>query len=196
MTGNDELQIPLNPIAFVTVGWYWSPIDAWILRNRLADEGIDAFLADEFVASTYWLYANAIRGIKVQVPREQLPLAQEVLARGTSGIFAEIPCAPAGADQPVCPNCGSPELYRERYAVRLVFLLWIILGVPIPVPSSATECLDCGTRYGPPTAFRFQYSLRHLLLVMFIVAFTLGIMRLTGHTWWEFASTPTEKLSW
>jgi len=184
----------LNRITFVTVGWYWNPINAWIVRNRLADEGIDAFVTDEFAVSTYWLYANAIRGIKVQVPREQLSEAQEVLARGKSEIFADTPSRPANADQPVCSHCGSPEVRRERFAVRFVILLWIIVGVPIPVPSRATECFDCGTRDGPPTSFRFQYGLRHLLLVMSIVAVVLGIMRLTGHAWFESASTPTQSL--
>jgi len=187
-------EIKLNRIAFVTVGWYWSPIDAWMLRNRLADEGIDAFVIDEFAASTYWLYANAIRGIKVQVPSNQLPMVQQVLARGKSNIFAQGSDVPADADQPTCSNCGSSELYRERFSVRFVFLFWIVFGVPIPVPSSATECFDCGARHGSPTSFRLQYGLRHLLLVMFIVAFILGIMRITGHTWFESASAPLDSL--
>ena len=57
--GSDDSE----PIALVTVGWFWNPMNAWIVRNRLADEGIDAFLADEHVASTYWLYANAIMSL-------------------------------------------------------------------------------------------------------------------------------------
>ncbi len=182
-------------VKFVTVGWYWNPLDAWMLRNHLADEGISAFVTDEFVATTYWLYANAICGIKVQVPSEQLAAAQSVLSRGRSEALAVAPSVP-DTNQSTCPNCGSTELYRERFAIRSVFLLWLLVGVPIPVRSSTTECSDCGARHGAPVSFKFQYGVRHLLLIMFLVAFILGIMRLTGHTWLEFASTPVKSLSW
>ncbi len=175
----------LNQIEFATVGSYWNAIEARITRNRLADEGIDVFLSDEFIVSTCWLYANAIGGIKVQVPREQLPLAQDILARGKSDILADDPRTPTGTDQRVCHNCGSPELYRERFSIRFVFLLWIILGVPIPVPSTAMECFDCGSRLGPPTTFRFHFGLNQLLFLLFVVAFTLSIMRIMGHHWFN-----------
>ena len=180
-----------EPIALVTVGWYWSPIDAWTARNRLADEGIDAFVNDEFVASTCWIYANAIGGIKVQVPADQVAAAHEVLARGKSNVFVLVRAIPQSEDQPVCQNCGSPELYRERFDTRLVFLLWLVLGIPFPVPSSAVECYDCGAREGPPTSFKLQFGIRHLLALMFIVAVVLGIMRLTGHTWFDAAANPS-----
>jgi hypothetical protein len=179
-----------NRVAFVTVGWFWNPMTAWIVRNRLADEGIEAFVVDEYVASMYWLYANAIGGIKVQVPREKLQQAGEVLARGKSEVFADVPRSPVSPGTRVCPRCGSGDLHRERFAVRVVFLCWLVFGLPIPVPSRTVECFDCGARLGSPKVFRLQYGLRHLLLLMFIVAFVLGLLNLTGHTWYEAASDP------
>ena len=186
----------MNPIAFVTVGSYWHPAEAWIFRNRLADAGIDAVVADESVASMYWLYANAIGGVKVQVPREQVSLAQEVLARGKSDIVAIPAKPPADADQQVCPNCGSTKLRRERFSVRLVFLLWLILGVPIPMPSSAVECHACGTRFGPPTSFRFRLCWRHLLVFVLILALIRVVIWLTGQGWFQVASTPFGSQPW
>jgi hypothetical protein len=179
------------PVVLVTVGYYWTSIDAWLIRNRLAAAGIDAFVVDEFMATTYWIYANAIRGIKVQVPQEQVSQALDVLDTDDSNIFKLVPVAPRDENQPLCRHCGSPELYHERFEGLLVFLLLFLFGIPLPVPSSAVECYDCGVRDGPPTTYKLQFGLRHLLLLMFIVAVVLGIMRLKGHTWFESAATPS-----
>ena len=64
---------------FVTVASTWHPVRAWLIRNLLCDEGLDAIVADEFVVTMDWLKANAIGGVKIQLPRDQAGRACEVI---------------------------------------------------------------------------------------------------------------------
>lgn len=179
-----------HPVVLVTVGWYWTSVEAWMIRNRLTAEGIDAFVIDEFMATTYWIYANAIGGIKVQVPQDQVLRALDVLDEPLQDIFKLVPVAPRDEFQPLCRHCGSPELYHERFDVRFVFLLWFLTGLLFPVPSQAVECYDCGVRDGQPTSYQAPLTIRQFLLVLVAIAGVLGFIWLTGQTWFEWAAEP------
>lgn len=50
---------PTDPYRLVTVASFSHPLQAWIARNRLAANGIPAFVQDEHVVTMYWLYAFA-----------------------------------------------------------------------------------------------------------------------------------------
>lgn len=60
---------------YVTIATYATAPAAHIANGRLRAEGIDTRLVDEHVVR-----AIAIGGIKLQVPRAQASLAQEILA--------------------------------------------------------------------------------------------------------------------
>src|SRR2546423_14300638 len=94
---------------WVRVGTFWQPTEAHMARLKLESEGIDCFLADEHIVTTYWLYANAVGGIKLHAREADAPRAVELL-RGRSPACAAV----AEADgQPLfdgldrCPRCGS-----------------------------------------------------------------------------------------
>ena len=59
--------------------------DAHIAMGRLAAEGIDAWLADEHLVQTDWLYSVAVGGIKLQVRPEDAEQARTILATDYSG---------------------------------------------------------------------------------------------------------------
>jgi hypothetical protein len=178
---------PAEPVHLVTIGWYWTSLDAWMARNRLVAEGIDAFVQDEFIATTYWAYANAVGCVKVQVPHDQAARAIDVLDAGPTDIFRLVPVAPRDDEQPLCSRCGSPELYHEPYEVRLVFLLWLLAGVPIPIPSSAVECYDCRWRKGSPTSFRLPISAGRILIIL-LAAAVVGIVWAARYAWFQRAA--------
>ncbi|HEV7297850.1 MAG TPA: hypothetical protein VGN72_00675 [Tepidisphaeraceae bacterium] len=50
-------------------------------RIKLESEGIDCLLLDENLVATQWLYANAVGGIKVQVPAADSDRARQALER-------------------------------------------------------------------------------------------------------------------
>ena len=66
----------LNP---VTVARYDTMPEAHIAMGRLHVEGIDAWLADEHLVQTDWLYSIAVGGIKLKVEPDMLERARKIL---------------------------------------------------------------------------------------------------------------------
>ncbi len=64
----------------VTLGTYYSPIEAQFAVNRLKEAGITAFVADENIVAMDFLLGNAVGWIKVQVREPDLERAEAVLA--------------------------------------------------------------------------------------------------------------------
>ena len=142
----------MERIQFVTVASFDTPWQAWIYRNYLAEEGLDAFLVDEFYVGVEWWRANAAGGVKVQVPAEQVPH----LPRDPEPLdLADFPIADdtqAVADQP-CGRCGLPEVAKCRFSLRWAYATFLFSGVPWPIPGQSTLCLGCGKRTGEPRYF-------------------------------------------
>jgi tetratricopeptide (TPR) repeat protein len=127
-----------------TIARFSYPTEAYILKARLETEGIPSFIADEYTVTIYWLYSNAIGGVKLQVKRSDVERALEILNQepeGTEWIEDEFG---EGDDQPQCSKCGSVHTYYEKYAMRLVFLSWLILCFPLPILKRKWKCADCG----------------------------------------------------
>ena len=177
----------MTRVDFVTVGWYWNPLSAHLVRNRLAENGLHAFIIDEFVPSMNWFYANAARGIKVQVPRSELEDAHKILGAGKSEVFACLDDRPRKGEEKIkCGQCKSRNVGRERYSLRAAFLSLLIFGFPLPIRSSARHCYDCDHREGTPSSFVLRYTIADILIFTFLVAIVLGF----GQMWMEFAAVP------
>lgn len=68
----------------VTIARYDSMPEAHIAMGRLHAEGIEAWLADEHLVQTDWLYSIAVGGIKLQVHPEDAGRARRVLLQDYS----------------------------------------------------------------------------------------------------------------
>lgn len=64
----------------VTICSYSTPHEANLVKSQLESAGIPVFIADEYTIGINWLYANALGGVKVQVPESLVSAAQELLA--------------------------------------------------------------------------------------------------------------------
>jgi hypothetical protein len=62
-----------------TIARFASVPEAHLAKNRLAEEGIPAFLADELTINVAWQLSNALGGVKLQVRPEDKELALEIL---------------------------------------------------------------------------------------------------------------------
>lgn len=106
--------------------------DAHLAASKLAGSGVDAWLRDEATANIYWLYSNAIGGVKVEVAEEDLERAREIL---------ELPKEDSGLIR--CPHCGS-EHVRLREMDFGAVLLMVFTSILLPIKSRKADCLDCG----------------------------------------------------
>jgi len=59
-------------------------VDAHLALGKLQSEGLEAFLQDEHLVQTDWLYNIAVGGIKLQVDEHDIKRAQDILARDDS----------------------------------------------------------------------------------------------------------------
>src|SRR5260370_17361888 len=100
----------------VTVGTFWSPVEANLARNRLEAAGMQAFLVSEESVSMAWHLTNAFGGVKLQVGDGDAEEAQAILAEcnssgsPTSGQPGEALFPPSEVGQPGHPTTGQvPE---------------------------------------------------------------------------------------
>ena len=125
----------------VTIATFSHPTEAYVLKSRLEAEGIWSFVADEYTVTMYWLYSNAVGGVKLQVKGQDVEKAREILGLEQTSFEDELV---AEDEEPRCPNCNSSNVHYERYAKRGLFASWLILSFPIPFLKRTWKCGDCG----------------------------------------------------
>ncbi len=64
----------------VTIATFPKVEEAHLLRMRLEDAGVPAYIRDENTIQMDWLYCNALGGVRVDVCDEDLDAAKAVLA--------------------------------------------------------------------------------------------------------------------
>jgi hypothetical protein len=119
-SGGDDEEGDDDPTRWVTVATFWQPTYAHIARLKLESEGIDCFIIDENLVATDWLWANAVGGIKLQVPEEDLLVASEILRLPT-----------AEQDDPIerCPLCKSTRVRFDKFSSSWSFILILTVGM-------------------------------------------------------------------
>ncbi|MGJ8635090.1 MAG: hypothetical protein ACSHX7_14335 [Luteolibacter sp.] len=95
-----------------TVATFSKGEDAYLFRSFLESEGIAAHVFDEYVAQNYWLYTNAVGGIRVAVDVEDAAEAERLYRSYEETVFAE------------------PQVVGEVKAWPAVLLATFIVGVP------------------------------------------------------------------
>jgi len=76
-TKTDDMNTVTEPM--VTVAVYGTPYEAGLAKSELESYDIPVFLADEYTIGINSLYANALGGIKVNVPESYAEYACRVL---------------------------------------------------------------------------------------------------------------------
>lgn len=130
-----------------TIATFSKPEEAHLLRMRLEDVGLRAFVCDEHMVQLDWFYSNAIGGVRVQVFPEDESAAEEFLAAD--------PGVPGGnvVEKVPCPFCGSTSTALDdsvrnvAYLAVWFFPLLVVLGPPLYLMlrrrSPGYNCNDC-----------------------------------------------------
>ena len=145
----------------ITIANFSHPTEADPVVAWLESEDIECFLTNEHTVTMNWLYSNAIGGVGVQVQAADVERASELLqvalnpdsigAVSTSDVVGgESTPSDSEMDQgndPTseihCPQCGSENVYYEKFSRRLVFASWVILTVPLPFFKKKWKCREC-----------------------------------------------------
>lgn len=129
-----------------TVGRYFDPWEAHILRARLEAEGIPASVAGDQHIIANWPLSVALGGAALQVPEAYLGQARDIVAAYHAGTFQEDLLAehPEAADR--CPACGATDVagsvpLGQRVLTIATFLL---ASAPFPTSASRLHCQACG----------------------------------------------------
>lgn len=96
--------------------------------------GIAAAIRDEYTITLDWLISNAIGGVKIEVPDDEVAAAREIL---------ELP--PPDAGVLCCLHCGSGE-GRVR-VLSALGAVCMILKLPIPLARATVDCRSCKKSY-------------------------------------------------
>jgi hypothetical protein len=142
----------------VTVATFSQPVDGYLVRARLEDEGIPCFVADAHTISANWFYSNAIGGVKLQVREGDLAQARDVVdyeQRRRESEVDDIDWTSVNPewtfdgtneddDAHTCPNCGSAEIFYEKFSRPMIFLSILLFGIPVPFLSRRCSCRGCG----------------------------------------------------
>ena len=130
-----------NGNALITVANFSHPTEADPVVAWLESEGIECFVTNEHTVTMNWLYSNAIGGVGVQVKAADVERANEILQAvlNPHALEGEPTLSDSEMDQGSdanseihCPQCGSENVYYEKFSRRLVFASWVILTVPLP----------------------------------------------------------------
>jgi predicted RNA-binding Zn-ribbon protein involved in translation (DUF1610 family) len=133
-----------EPIRWTTVATYWNPTEAHIARLKLESEEIDCIIFDENIVATQWIWANAVGGVKLQVPEEDLIRARQMLATSTQKSLQRAAGEPLFDGQARCPQCGSEDIHSVRLSRKIAMLTLLLLGMPLPFLHRREHCAACG----------------------------------------------------
>ena len=128
----------------ITIATFSQEIEAHLSKIRLESEGIECFIADEYIVTMNWLYSNAVGGVKLKVKESDVERTIEILRQEPVSTDSVGDRVSEDDNEPRCPKCNSLDVYYEKFSRRLVFASWLLLGVPFPFLKRKWKCRKCG----------------------------------------------------
>ena len=119
------------------IAQYSKPEEAYLASSVLEANGINAEVRDDKIINLNWFYSNAVGGVKLAVPEDEVERAKVILDLGTSepGIVA-------------CPNCDSLDT-RMRDLNFWQALGLALFSIPIPLGKQVFDCSACKRAFKP-----------------------------------------------
>jgi hypothetical protein len=124
----------------ITVGTFSKPEDAHLLKMRLEAGGVRAFVQDENLVQWYWLYSNAIGGVRVQISNMDREQAIAILSGEQANDLPD-------AVDSICPFCGSTDVGTDELPRRIAFAMLIVLSFPMLFGRTKYHCASCRRKW-------------------------------------------------
>lgn len=126
------------------------PHEAHMAKGFLESEGINTMIQDEMTVQVQNFYSNAVGGVKILVRKEDYDDGIAALKRGGYIIDADdkaeevrIVEADESNNKTHCPFCKSDNIAKNKDIHILTSIIYLILGLFIPVFKSKYKCFDC-----------------------------------------------------
>lgn len=128
----------------VTIKTFTYPHEAYIIIGKLESEGIYTFLRDEMTVQVHNFYSNAVGGVKLQVPSEDVERALAILDEQNEEpekvvVLSKEEVGAADA----CPFCHSENISTKKKANWLTLIPYLIVGFIFPIYKKTHVCFDC-----------------------------------------------------
>lgn len=131
----------------VLVKTYSKSFDAQFDKGRLEDEGISSYLFDENTVTMYFLYDNALGGIKLMVKENDFVKAKDVLF--TQFVDNENETT----NEQCCPFCNSKNIEKDLKGLRSVksiiayLFTCVFFNVYPIITDKVCICKDCNRSF-------------------------------------------------
>ncbi|MFL5786954.1 MAG: DUF2007 domain-containing protein [Flavisolibacter sp.] len=119
-------------------------IDAHIVMGRLQEEGINCWLKDENTVTIDPILTNAVGGIKIMVPKDQLEKAIQFNQQFTRENKQKLSC-------PECHSHNIQLITTNRKAINwLSAITSFFLGSYAIAPEKIYHCFNCNAEFKTP----------------------------------------------
>lgn len=118
---------------------YSFPYEAQIAKAQLDSVGISSYLENEHTINMYWLYSNALGGVRLFVLESEYNEARKILETDFSlDVDDKFP------DSKIyCPSCNSSTIYAYTKAKKVAYILFLILDFPLANYEHGYRCYNC-----------------------------------------------------
>lgn len=132
-----------------TIGRYFDPWEAHILRARLLAEGVPASVIGDQHIIANWPLSVALGGAALQVPQQFAVQAQGIIAAYHAGTYEEELIAEHPEAMDLCPACGAAEISGSVPNTQraLAVAAFLVASAPFPTRASHMQCGVCDHRW-------------------------------------------------
>lgn len=126
---------------FVPIRAYDTYIPANLVLQRLEEEGIRAYLQDEYTVTIDPILTNAVGGIKLMVHQDQAARALELLMQWEKEYQQAV----------TCPKCGSSNVHLVTQTSNpanwfSAIATWLFGNYAVAV-KKVYRCFECGNEF-------------------------------------------------
>lgn len=128
----------------VVIAEYRDLSQAGLAQSNLKAQGIECYLADQYMVGINWLFSTALDRIKLKVPECDAVRAHEILCRfecaSTEGLDNELP------SEATCPHCGSTENITQNTTGKFAAIT-LLFSLPLFFFIKRNRCVECGHKW-------------------------------------------------